>query len=191
VLTFDEAAHRYYWNGQYVPNVSTIIERERLVNWGGASPQQMERARAVGSAVHKAVELDVRNDLDESTVHELVRPRLQAWRRFRDESGIRVESSEQRVYNARCGYAGTLDLLGELPRIGGVLLDEKTGTKQRATGYQTAAYLHALPKSEHKRKRFALHLRADGTYELVPYDDRNDFAIFCAALTLWNARNQL
>lgn len=184
MLTFNAGPHEYRWKGEIVPGVTSVLEAAGLLDFGGASEEQLRAARERGTAVHKLCELADLNDLDEDSIDESLVGYLDAWGRFKVEQAFEIEVVEQPVYNTTHRYAGTLDRCGLLPRSYGlVLVDIKTGQPQQATGPQTAAYLAALPRTDRARTRIAVYLQPDGRYAMVTHDDRNDFNIFLAALT--------
>jgi hypothetical protein len=187
VLTFDEPTHVYRLDGVAVPSVTTIIEAAGLVDLHG-NAEQLDYARALGSASHLATELDDLGTLDESSVAEPVRPRLEAWRRFRRETGFEPEHIELRLAHPLLRYAGTIDRIGRMRKHRG-LLDIKNFAKRRATGVQLAAYAelaHAAGLVRRDIKRYACHLYDDGRYELVPYTDTRDLIAFMACLQLFH-----
>lgn len=187
-LTFNAEIHQYKYDGVVVPNVTNILDAMGAYDFGGANPYQLKLARERGSAVHELIELDYTyaDGVDESTIDERLVGYFNAYRRARVELRMVAAEIEHCVYNPTYQYAGTRDFLG---RIQGhdALVDFKTGYPQRATGPQLAAYANCN-KTTAKLPRFGLYLEGDGTYELVPYKDRNDFAVFCAALTWLNFR---
>lgn len=164
-LTFDEATHIYYWDGQRVPNVTSIIGD--LIDYSMVPAYTLEIARQKGVAVHKMIELEARGDLDEDSLPTWMRPVLAEWRRFIIETGFVVIASEQRVYHPKLGYAGTYDLKGK---------------------FTILKLQHGRPPA-----RFALKLRENEPYRLEPYDDPNDFNVFTACLIRhkWQEVNQL
>ncbi len=97
-----------------------------------------------------------------------------------------MEQSEQQHYSEKYGYAGTLDLLGELP-TGPALIDAKsTVTLYPTVGPQTAAYAELVKRP--KINRYALMLSPDGNYELKHLNNRGDWSVFLAAITIHNWR---
>lgn len=195
MLHFDELAHRYYWMGQPVPNVTGVLERAGLYNFGTATREQLEDARELGRAIHKVTELHDRGTLDDASVHPVLVPYLAAWRRFVAETEFEIELIEQRVYNTIYRYAGTLDRAGHmrLPAWRGqaksrALLDIKRGVPQRATGPQTAAYQYCDGSTWRGCQRFAVYLQDDGTYKVEHHNDPNDWSVFLAALSIYNWR---
>ena len=187
-LRFDPESHRYFWDDVHVPNVTSILSP--LVDYARVPWAVLEKARQEGVAMHKMVELYVADDLDEQALPEWLRPRLEAFQKFQAESGFKVEGSERRVYHVAHRYAGTLDLVGDMNGDLTVIDIKRSLFAGPAIGLQLAAYQEAendrrkrekLPKAT---KRYALQLRAKGDYKLEPYEDKNDFAVFLALLTL-------
>lgn len=185
-LKFDAERHEYKWHGRVVPGVTSVLSEAGLLNFGNADDDTLERARERGRIVHKLCELDDKDELVEESVDPALAGYLDAWRRFRRETNFTSAHTEHQVFHKIYGYAGTFDDEGSL-RGFDALLDKKTGTPQRATGPQTAAYEAARGKH---RRRWGLHLNADGTYQLRPYTESRDITVFLAALTLHNWRIQ-
>lgn len=187
-LSYDDALHEYRYDGNVVPSVTQVLSRLSAVQYRGADPDAMERAATLGKAVHRMIELDLRGVLDTTSLSEELAIYFVAWRDFMATSGFLPIRSEQRVYSQRYGYAGTLDLFGRLDRL--ALIDAKrTIAVPRTAGPQTAAYEAALRESLPELTgaapidRYALHLRADGTWRLVPFRDRVDLRVFLAQIT--------
>lgn len=188
VLTFDPVPHHYFWEGRRVPSVTQVLDA--YSDFSMIPPAVLERKRQIGTAVHAAIELDLKDELDYGFIDPVWAGYFGGWLAFKEQSGFVVEAAEQRVFHKTLRYAGTLDLIGGLPKAGAVLLDTKTCVMlPKSAGPQTAAYREAIKQP--KRKRFALQLAADGSYKLEPLIAINDFAIFQAALTLFRWRNDL
>lgn len=188
MLAFDPIAHEYRWNGAVIPHVTGIIAP--LTNYDKIPPDVLERARQEGTAVHKMVELDCKNDLDLVKLPAWMAGRYSAWIRFKEETGFECWASERQVYHQRLGYGGTLDLEGVLPKLRtskkpAVIDVKRSFYAGPAIGLQTAAYEGAA-NSEKRRdaieERYALLLNANGTYRLQRYEDRDDHAAFLACL---------
>lgn len=188
-LTFDEAKHEYRFDGRVVPSVTQVLKP--LYSFDHIPPEVLERKRNLGTAVHKAIELDLANDLDHASLVEAVLPYFQAWQRFNADFAPRNAQSEVRVYSTH-GYAGTVDLICESPDQRLWVLDFKTSTDVGpAVALQTAAYAEAynnMGLDLRTPQRGAIHLKPDGTYKLYPYTDRKDWPTFLACLTLHNWR---
>lgn len=192
-LSFDEAGHSYRFEGKPVPGVTSILSALRE---GEDAPDEARRIAANrGRAVHRAIELDVAGDLDESRLHEDIASRLRAWRKFRAEYGFSPGRAELRVFSRRFGYAGTLDLWGWAQGFPIILDAKATAAVPRKAHIQLAGYAQALRETLHSGpvRRAILHLRPD-RYDFVPCTDQTDFETFLACLTVkrWNddhARN--
>jgi hypothetical protein len=186
-IAFDAATHVYWINGFAVPNVTRVLGD--LYNWDAVPAKTLERKRQIGAAVHRAIELDVHDDLDESSLDPQVAGYFEAWRRFCKERPFTCHLAEHQVGSHKLRYAGTLDLAGDL---GGsdVLIDIKiTHHLHPASALQTAAYLYAASEMRligAGAKRFALCLQADGAYRIQPHLDRNDFPVFVSCLSRHN-----
>lgn len=200
MLTFDSAAHAYYWNGRRLSNVTSIIAP--LTDYSRIPADVLERARQEGQAVHAMVDADCRGTLVD--IPEWMFGHYDAWTRFKRDSGAECIASEWRVYHRNLDYAGTLDWFGLLPRLrgskGGAVVDVKRSFYAGpAIGLQTAAYMDAWntePVSATRAalratERYALKLNANGTYNLEPFTDRDDHAAFLACLQQlrWRAKH--
>ncbi len=193
MLTFDEAAHAYYWKGERVPNVTSIISH--LTDYSHIPPAALERARQEGQAVHKMVDADCKGTLIDLPAWMF--GHFDAWCRFKEETGFECLASERKVYHRKLRYAGTLDLAGSLRHLSkkAACIDVKRSLYAGpAIGLQTAGYVDAentakeLPRLE---GRYALQLNADGTYRLQPFTDPDDKIAFLACLQQmrWRAKH--
>lgn len=201
MLTFDAEAHRYYWNGQPVPGVTTILAP--LTDFAAVDPDVMRRASNFGTAVHYLCELDdTAADLEVYEIDEALRPYLQAWQKFGAEWRVKWNSVEQRVFHPTLRYAGTLDRKGSLVAPGepehrrhSAVVDIKTSTSlYPSVGPQLAAYARADdPLNGASQRRYAVQLRGDGSYVCKEYRDADDFATFSALLALrtWCGRHSI
>jgi hypothetical protein len=188
-IELETGAHSYRINGLAVPSVTGVLAD--LYDWGGISAAKLERKRILGTAVHKAIELDVRDDLDESSVDPQIAGYFEAWRRFRKEARLSPVLAERPVGSKNFWYAGTLDLAGDLGGID-ALIDIKTSARPHASNkLQTAAYLLAASEMRLMRKtahRFVLILQPDATYRVEPHISANDFSVFLSCLSRHNWR---
>jgi hypothetical protein len=184
-LTFEPEAHVYHLNGQRLPSVTQVLEP--LINYDGVPNGILQHAADRGTAVHLATEFWDDGDLDEESIDPEVLPYVQAWQRFRAESGFVVERSEVRVYSARHRFAGTFDCLGIL-RGRRVIVEKKTtAILAAATAIQVTAYRRAYNETcrppERIRQSYSVHLRRDGTYRLDEWTpDEDHWGAFLALL---------
>lgn len=204
-LTFDEASHVYRVGSKVVPSVTQVLGRLSAEEYRFVVDRDvMEEAALLGTAVHKMIELDLRGDLDVEALSDGLQVYYTAWQNFRQLSGFQMVLSEARVYSSKYGYAGTLDMGGWLNGRFVVIDAKRTAQVPRTAGPQTAAYLQALDESGQtfpipgstemaariaNAERYALHLRADGTWRLVPFTDKSDLRVFLACKTLHDWSN--
>lgn len=188
-LTFDAATHTYYFNGQIVPGVTTVLQP--LSNFDAVPPHVLQAASDFGTAVHLACELDDLGELDEASLGDPLVPYLKAWRKFSAEHNVVWEKIEHQVYHGTMRFAGTLDRFG-LVNGKRTVVDIKSSVQlYPSVGPQLAAYANAL--TEPFADRMAVQLKADGTYVAKAYTEPSDWPVFCSLLTLrtWCARHRI
>ncbi|WP_217992962.1 hypothetical protein, partial [Priestia megaterium] len=110
MLSFDAATHRYSWNGQPVPGVTSVLEP--LSSLHLVDPDLLQAASAFGTAVHLACELDDLGQLDERDLDPALMPYLAGWRLFSKDWQVHWDGIEEQVYHPTLRYAGTLDRRG-------------------------------------------------------------------------------
>ena len=184
-LTFDGPTHTYTYAGKVLPSVTSIIAP--LSDLSRIPANVLENARQEGTQIHRMVELDCRGSLDESALPEWIKPRFEAWRRFREERNVEVILSEHRVCDPVWGYAGTLDLYVLMDDEPALIDVKRSFAGGRAIGVQTAAYEKPLRESLGVTKpipRYGLRLDTNGRPMLKAYAQRNDISVFLACLTL-------
>jgi hypothetical protein len=157
--------------------------------------QQRDQAAELGTAVHAAIEADAAGH-PRPELPDQAGPLLAAYERFAADHRPTWLASEATVFSRRYGYAGTLDAICALPRLGQVVvLDCKTGRGvYPEAALQLAAYAHAefvgrpdgteqpLPPIEGGA---VLHLRPAG-YRLIPVPvGRAVLEAFLAALAVF------
>ena len=181
----DPDAPSYERNGRECLRVSTVLHDAGLVD----ARWFTEPSRLRGTYLHQAVAWFHEGALDETSIDPVVEPYWKAYRAFLSDTGFTPDHVERRVFDEVLGYTGRLDLEGPAPGTHApAVIDIKTGSLPPSVGLQLAAYARLVGGS---RERYALHLRGDGTYRLTPCGDRDDDAVFLAALTLvqWKRRH--
>lgn len=196
-LQFDAAEHAYRLGGRRLPHVTQICGVVGELYRGIPQPV-LERARDRGAAVHYATELFDRGEL--GAYPPEIQGYLDAWSRFRAETGFHPEHIEIRVCDPAHGYAGTVDRVGVFTRLPKLkpgpldLLDLKaTYTIMPQVAVQTALYANAYRKTfglppKQVIRRWAVQLREDGTYRLHECNELPDLAVGLAALSLFSWR---
>lgn len=191
-VAFDPDRHEYRVAGRLVPNVTRILGS--LYDFSSVPPAVLEQKRAIGVAVHRAIEFDLADDLDDATIDHRIEGYIAAWRKYRRERKYRHVHSERRVFHPGFNYAGTLDLfghgLGYRNKPAPLLIDLKTTFDVHpAVALQTAAYQNALAVEYPAAKtseRMALQLKPDGNYREHWFQDPKDWPVFLAFLTTEN-----
>jgi hypothetical protein len=188
-LTMDPETHVYTLGDQVLPSVTEILRGSGVVNdrwWTDAG-------RWRGSAVHNACWYDDQNDLDESTLDPALRGYVDAYRKFRQETGFVATDIETPLYNDLLGYAGTPDRIGKIHDKKLCLPDLKSGAPSKVTRYQTVAYVACLP-SPRKYTRMEVRLQANGKYFLQVYEPKDfdrDFKKWQAIVEIFHLRREI
>lgn len=190
-LEFDEAKHRYRFNGVSVPSVTTVLAAAGLIDYsflGDRREEYLERGRAV----HLATQCYDEGSLTESGMPIELRGFLDAWRMFRKDFAFVPVLIEHRVFHAEYQYAGTLDRTGRIGDGTEIIADLKSGAAPPAVRYQLAAYAACLPHPRTRRRR-CVELHADGSYRVIAFETSDylrDFNVFVAALETFRAREE-
>lgn len=207
VLTL-EAGHRYVHveTGKAVPGVSSVLRKAgvRAVPMTSGTGRYAEAMRAGlqrGTEVHRLTRamdetFDLADAFDDLFDPADLTPQnvnyVAAYDRFLRTADYRPLAWEVIVYHAQARYAGRCDGVGWLGTKR-ILIDRKTDrTLHRSVWLQLGAYREAWNYSRPHEKidqTFALHLKADMSFELIPNPiEGEDFHYFTAALWLarWN-----
>ncbi|MDZ4346140.1 MAG: hypothetical protein U1E51_27320 [Candidatus Binatia bacterium] len=181
-LRFLSETHQYFLGDVEVDHVTGVLEELGLSDYSHVPYQQLEWAKKRGTAVHLACQYYDEGDLDESTLHPEVLPRLEAWKRFRSDSGFQADPGgiERQVFSENHGLAGKIDRVGILD--GPSIVDIKTSAMlMKHWGLQLAAYEFLEGRF---LKRYTVRVLEDGTYRVDRFRDPNDRRIFLAALSV-------
>ena len=149
----------------------------------------MREAIQLGTDVHYATALYDADNLDEASVSDRVRPYLDAWKLFRCEAISRgaFVAVEVRLYSEAGHFAGTCDRIIYLQDGGTVIVEIKTGAKEKWHAVQVAGYCTMLDLGA---SGWLVYLRPDGTYECDQMAGSSwDYRAWRACLDLWHWRN--
>jgi hypothetical protein len=105
VNSFDPALHEYRINGQPVLSVTQILKEAGLIDATFFTPEAALR----GQHVHTACALWDKGELDTCALDPVLVPYLEAWQKFRKESGVTPTIIEEPFYSLEHGFAGTID----------------------------------------------------------------------------------
>lgn len=201
-LKRDERMHTYTYGGQPVPGVTTVMADYIGQDFSMVDPRVLAEAALLGRRVHRMVELDVQGMLGigppvtSADVDFDLIVYFDSWRDFWQRSGFKPLMAEAFVYSARYGYAGQMDLLGEMN--GELILPDlkRVARVSRTAAVQTAAYEQAARETFQKLigdrpiKRAALQLKKDGRWELHPFTAGYDMRVFLSCLTIHNFKRK-
>lgn len=200
-LTFEAATHRYTLDDVVVPSVTGILQASGLIDFSGIPDPILEAARVRGTTVHQAIHFYNEGDLDLEQFR-IDFPGyvgyLEGWQSFCAQRNFLPLLNEHRVASRRHQVAGTLDCLGLLDGQA-VLLDFATGNPADVCKWlQTAAYellarewasddpaLATFFATHAFLKRYAVALRADGSFSIEAYTSPGDAREFLALVTAW------
>ena len=119
-----------------------------------AHQRELTKAGEIGTQVHALIEWNIRKELglpvkEQPKISDAAQWAFMAWEDWRKQARLKPIDIERVVWSAQHGYAGTMDLLGEvdLPEIGRTVavLDWKSGKAIYPEALlQNAAYVQAL-----------------------------------------------
>lgn len=195
MITFNAETHEYYNDGLKVPGVTRILKDVELTDLSMIPLDILDRAQKFGTAGHRATELDDQDNLDMKSLDPTLLPYLEAWRKFKRDTGLKILSIEEHVFSKRYRYAGTLDRRVMIKNRHTVI-ELKFGVLDPTSAIQLEAYKEAWnegkPIKDKIKDRLVVQLREDGTSKLPPekYYQKSDFSVFLSALTLHNWRKR-
>lgn len=170
---FDHVEHVYTVDGRVIPNVTGMLQRTRWVD----PTYYTDAVRERGRAVHQ---LTAEYDLGALDVSRLV-SKYRGWvlahvaaMQALKPTWVAIEEPE---VHPKYLFGTRPDRIGKIYRALSIV-DEKSGLEDKSHPIQTA--LQAICVSwRYKLKpemmpRFALYIREDGRYKLVPHTKRSD-----------------
>jgi hypothetical protein len=202
-FVFDEERHLYLKDGVVVPGVTSFLASVNMIpscSW--YKPEHAER----GKAVHDCIFLHIHNDLDEDSIHPIVKPYFDGFKKFMIESRFipLVAICEKPMMSEKYWFGGRPDLVGLLNgRL--AVIDAKTGDAQLYAEFQTAAYeiiirenmpdfvraslvdKSVLVQSNQEAERFSLRLYPDGRYKLHHWTDYRNRMEVLSGLNVYRA----
>lgn len=179
--TFQAIGHIYQQDGIVIPSVTQVLTLAGIDDVSRIPLHFLERAAAVGTAVHEACEFLDQDDLDLDSLDPLIVGYVLGYQKFKQETGFVPSVIEQRGVSESQGlrYGYCVDRLGLLDGQP-VLIDIKTSSKKSpAWAVQTAAYAEA---TNCEGLRLVVHVAKDGSYKLIRQEDVYDFHVWGAAL---------
>jgi len=182
MLTFDPETHIYRWENKIVVSVTQVPNRVAVRNgedeeWrsvsGGEFMGNYERARRYGNAFHDVAKYIVQGI--DCTYDSALEPDVISLKMFLRKYKIFPRLVEKLLYSKLYGFAGTLDLYGDL-NSQPIILDWKTATSfcEHWRG-QTAAYAQLIKEETGIRKklhRWSVRFKQNG--EMPEIDKRHN-----------------
>lgn len=183
---FDAETHTYMLGDERLPSVSEIISP--LSDYSSVPPERLKNGAEYGQAVHKTIELWLKNDLDEEMLDEGLRRPLDAFVKwyelFSKQNGKPVDV-EVPKYHEKLRYAGTPDIVFDE-----YIVDVKTRKFNRVTDtVQLIAYANLYPSFPHK-KLIVLELSGD-TLVLTNAENRSAWGIFRKLLDNYRSNQEI
>ena len=195
-LVLLESTHTYYLDGTEILSNTQCLEKAGIQDYSRIPAEIRERSSAFGRVVHKVTELWDRCILDDSSVDPMIRPYLEAWKRYCDKHVKSWLLIEQKVFCPVRGLwvAGTIDRVytGE---SGIVLVDIKSAYGgEESYKIQTAGYTTMFEWLMRQKvvSRQTVELREDGDFTPFEHTDAHDFQIFDDAVEIayWKSRRK-
>ena len=200
MIRFNKESHEFWWSLYdthtlsaekvlevteiAVPSVTQILKTVGLISSYPIPSQYAER----GTEIHELTELVDQGKFLPEFASDEVYPYISSYEQFLDEHEVNILGSESMVFSELHFYAGIYDRLCELDGDL-VLVDIKTGGKERWHRVQLGMYLEGLKDSRDvsKIKTADLYLTPD-SYKLV-YTE-NDLDIKSLLDVYWFGRPQ-
>jgi len=191
-----QPCHEYWLNKVRIPSVSEIIRP--CVCYDGIKKSVMDNAREFGLDVDAACQYYDEDDLDEDSLDERVRLRLEGWKLFRKEFDFKPLVIAQPTAHIMNGmpYGMTADRYGtgRFDKIGYAVVDIKnTAEIEPHHGLQLAGYEdHYSDGGKLACARIIVQLKDKG-YNIVEFKDRQDKNIFGALLAIahWKIQKKI
>lgn len=201
-LELEIESHRYTLDGVTIPGCTHVLAAMGCTpGFNFLSLEDLEFYRSRGHAVHKAVELSIRGELDKRTLHQTeVKPYLIGWERFCNDHKVKVYDYEDGLFteiplnHSAFRYGVTPDVVGVADGKDSVIEIKATSAHAPATGLQLAAQLLAVrdrlktfARSNQYTNRIGLRLlKAEPYYDMKIYDERSDEAVWLSLLNSYN-----
>ena len=194
MLEFTEENHEYRIDGQVVHSVTQCTDLLSGDYFRKIDSEILERKAALGTLVHNAAAtFNAEGDICLDNYPDAAVPYIEAYLKFRREADWQVAGFEQKMGSKIYRYAGAADEWGLLNGEPAILDTKTTVQAYPWTGVQLAGYKELIIENEggkwKEAKRFALQLKANGKYSLIPYTKPIDWGVFFSCLNIKNWRS--
>lgn len=194
----------------FVPETGRVFPAESVIediaiSALAAPDAEKDKAALFGTRAHSIFEHIIRDNLSTFPCSCELRPSKDAFLDWREHvakrAQLHVEQSEVPIYSPTHGYAGTMDALATMPKVGSpgqrslVVLDWKTSNSMRVEyAWQVAAYIRAYEELTGQKidDAFLVRLAKDsGDFEVRRLRDiEAAFQGFLACLSVYKAVNE-
>lgn len=197
-IQFIEEDHKFIVDGSEKPSVTRLLKDEGFVPYTTSDKWYSE----FGVISHSMINLDLKNDLDTSSIPKILIPTFQQWEKFKadykhlfpveDAQGL---LAERPMYHDIYDYCGIPDLpLTDGSKI--FLFDVKNSKHYQrywdlqVVGYDALIRRKLKMSASEKILKFALMLpRGENYYKTKPLNDPTAEAAFKAATITWHYKN--
>ncbi len=197
MLQLDNETHIYRWDNKVVPSTTQVFSRVAVRNneeapWRSVSGSEFmgnyETAARYGTEFHKAAAYIVQGI--NCKYDPVLEPDIISLKLFLREYKIILKLVEKPLYSKLYGFAGTLDLYGELDTPP-IIVDWKTATTfQEYWRSQTAGYEKLIAEELKIKKRFhrwTVRFKQDGKMPDIDkrYNHPQDWNRFLSLLNVY------
>jgi len=177
-VRFDSDLHAYWIDGVKVPGTSEVLGAAGILD-RSAMDQIPEKYRIRGLAVHEWTEaIDLGQVPAGTAIPVVVAPYVEAWAKFRRESGVKLLAVEELVCDRLRRFATRVDRR--------VVLNGSEGTINLKSGGRYPHYpIQCAMESMCYRvgmRRWCVYLSKEGAYKLEEHTDPRDFRVAEAAI---------
>lgn len=178
---FDPIEHRYFLGDEEIPSVTKILQTVGLSkDFTNVDPFYRDR----GIAGHKAIELYLKGELDESTIDPCLEGHWKGFLKFYKENKIKPIRIESQMYDDDLWFAGTVDMIDSSNAI----YDWKfSKSHDRVAELQGQAYKILYGVCVPFR---VVQFPGDGTYEVTDYGNNTDLWDSVMNLYKWKTKRR-
>lgn len=177
---FEEDGHIYRDStGETHLSITQMMQKVGIYDFSMVNPAVLENARRRGTNVHKwCAEIDLYGFIDETWVAEDEWPYVEAWIKFKRDTGLVVRVVEKPMLRLVNGFmvGGTPDVIGFIKGQQFVVERKACRAKHPGWGIQTALQemlVTGKPRVGHMG-RMAVQLKPDAKYTPHIHDDAED-----------------
>lgn len=193
-IRIEKETHQYFVDNIKCVSVTTILQELGFIDLSGIPQEVLDYASLRGTYTHKAIELYLQGNLNETTLDPAIQPYFNGFKKFAAEHELKPIHLEKMFAIKHLLIAGTVDFIGLVDGVE-TLIDYKTSSVvTKAAALQVGGYLllanHEVKEPENLiENTMIVHLKKNG-YSLMPRewfeDIENKFQ--CVLETYWLRR---